>query len=618
VAIGRQQIAKTKKVMKFKLVIFALLTLLIASCTREILPEPEGQERELVTISATISPETRVSYTDGAPGTLAWESGDQLLLAGFDGTGNYISSSTFNWQSGNNFTGQAVQGAVNYKAYYAATFTLDGNGNVQPLADNFWEQTQTGNGSTAHLAAKLLLSDTQANPLSQTFELDSPCSIIKFALSNIPEEVGELSKLIWTVETASGPQSMTLNVNNVTIGTGATGLNAFLAFDPTTMQIAPNGETKIMLVGTKSCKWNATVASPKIYSAKYRYTAAVGNWVMMSQFRFNITIDQAGTTYEIWQPTAATINPAELTIDWGDGSPNTTIDSDATLSNVAIASHPYGSAGDYTITIYSDQPDPSNIQMPQITFSYNEEGDECLTAILDPFPNMGATDFTQCFYGCTQLDSIPAGLFSNNKLATCFEDCFCCTGLTEIPTGLFSSNTEATDFYGCFSGCTGLTSIPTGLFDNNTKATNFVDCFSQCPLLTSIPSGLFDNNTKAKDFSQCFSGCTGLTEVPAGLFVNNTEAINFYGCFRNCNNLKLIAEIFPDPATNANFFAGREMNFKECFQNVGTSSATPGTAPELWRFAGGGAGTTWTITDCFTGATTLTNYSAIPPGWKGL
>ena len=59
--------------MKFKPFIFALLTLLITSCTREILPEPVEQGEKLVTISAKISPETRVSYTDGAPGTLAWE-----------------------------------------------------------------------------------------------------------------------------------------------------------------------------------------------------------------------------------------------------------------------------------------------------------------------------------------------------------------------------------------------------------------------------------------------------------------------------------------------------------------------------------------------------------------
>lgn len=604
--------------MKFKLIFFALLTLLIASCTREILPEPEGQEGELVTISATISPETRISYTDGAPGTLAWESGDQLLLAGFDGTGNYISSSTFNWQSGNNFTGQAVQDAVNYKAYYAATFTLDGNGNVQPLADNFWEQTQTGNGSTAHLAAKLLLSDTQANPLSQTFELDSPCSIIRFELSGIPADIGVLNKLIWAVETTAGTKTMRLNVTGVTFSADVTELTAFLAFDPTVMQIKPNGDVNIKLIGEKLCEWSTTVESPKSYSAKHRYTAGVGNWILMPQFRFNIKINQAGTIYEIWQHSAPPTNPVELTIDWGDGSPNETIDSGTPLPNNAIASHPYTGAGTYTITIYSDQPDPSNKQMPQITFSYNEEGDECLTAILDPFPNMEATDFTQCFYGCTQLNSIPAGLFSYNTQATCFENCFECTGLTEIPAGLFSSNTEATDFYGCFSGCTGLTAIPVGLFDNNTKAIHFVDCFSQCPLLTSIPSGLFDNNTEATDFSQCFSGCIGLTEVPAGLFVNNTEATKFYGCFRNCNNLKLIAEIFPDPATNANFFAGKVMNFEACFQNVGTSSVTPGTAPELWRFNGGGTGTTWTITDCFTGATTLTNYGTIPNEWKGL
>jgi hypothetical protein len=78
--------------------------------------------------------------------------------------------------------------------------------------------------------------------------------------------------------------------------------------------------------------------------------------------------------------------------------------------------------------------------------------------------------------------------------------------------------------------------------------------------------------------------------------------------------LVLIPEIFPDPTTNNNFFAGRAMNFESCFQNVGTNSATPGTAPRLWEFYHTAGLRT---TNCFTGATTLTNYNNIPSAWGG-
>ena len=52
--------------MKPKLFIFALLALLVASCTDEIdIPEPTAKEGEMVTINATIPQEdTRVTYHD--------------------------------------------------------------------------------------------------------------------------------------------------------------------------------------------------------------------------------------------------------------------------------------------------------------------------------------------------------------------------------------------------------------------------------------------------------------------------------------------------------------------------------------------------------------------------
>lgn len=71
--------------MKSKLFIITLLTLLVAGCTREPLPEPEREGGKIVTISATIPPETRVLYDD-TDLSLTWQTGDTLLLAGYDGT----------------------------------------------------------------------------------------------------------------------------------------------------------------------------------------------------------------------------------------------------------------------------------------------------------------------------------------------------------------------------------------------------------------------------------------------------------------------------------------------------------------------------------------------------
>ena len=291
--------------MKLKLYIIALLTLTAVSCTKDIiLPEPETKGDKIVTISATISPETRVAYNDTTL-KLSWESGDQLLLAGYDGT-TYKGSKTFTWSgNGSTFQGSAVDGATTYKAYYPATVTLDGNGNVQ-LDDTFWQQTQNGDNTTTHLSNKLLLFDVDANPLNQTFNLVLNNSIIRFKLNGIPANVGTLQKLIWTVETAQGAKSMTLNVTGVTFSSSRDSITAFLAFNPTVMQIAPGGKVKITLSGNQSCQWSTTVANPKNYIIGNRYKATVNiGWTLNNPLIYvaEYNVNSAGTGF-VTNPTA--------------------------------------------------------------------------------------------------------------------------------------------------------------------------------------------------------------------------------------------------------------------------------------------------------------------------
>ncbi|HPB89294.1 MAG TPA: hypothetical protein PL115_00185 [Bacteroidales bacterium] len=742
--------------MKLKLFIIALLALFVASCTREVLPDPVDQGEKIVTINATIPGETRVAYED-VNRKLTWEENDQLLLAGCDANGNYIGeSSLFTWTgNGNSFSGIPVTGADTYKAYYpASAITLDSYGNLQ-LNDSFLQQTQDGDGSTAHLSGKLLLIDEIANPLSETFVLELKSNILKFVLSGISSDVGTITKLIWTVESTTGGKNKWLLLNVTGVSPGTTSLTAYLAYAPAAMRIAPGDNFKILLIGDKSYVWRKAIPNGKTYSAGNRYTATVTEGWTQTQaiFRYTIKISNTSEDYKIMQRTTGGTSPANLVIDWGDGSSSTPINKDVPLPNRTIASHTYNT-GTYTITIISDQEDPSQQQIPQLIF-YNSDGtygDGRLTTILDPFPNMGAnaTDFTNHFHGCTQLTSIPAELFRYNSQGTnfggcfinctqlasvpsdlfkynsqvfnfdrCFENCnqldsipaelfryntqvtnfekcfqyctkltsipaelfrynslvtnfercfFRCGQLDSIPAELFRYNTQATNFVNCFHGCTKLTSIPAELFRYNTQATNFGGCFYDCSQLDSIPADLFryntqvfnfDNcfynctkltsipaelfryntlvtnfaycfrhctrlasipadlfryNTLVTNFLQCFDGCVGLTTVPAGLFHYNTAATVFRQCFLNCSLLVLIPEIFPDPTTNNNFFAGRAMNFESCFQNVGTNSATPGTAPRLWEFYHTAGLRT---TNCFTGATTLTNYNNIPSAWGG-
>ncbi len=669
--------------MKFKLSICSictLLALLAASCTREPLPEPVEQEGGVVIIEASIPPETRVLYTDsntpGEGGTLSWQTSDTLLLAGYDGP-TYIGSSKFGYTgTGTKFSGMVVPGATTYKAYYPGNIiTLDANGEAQ-LPANFWQQTQSGDNQTSHLSKKLLMRDIEANSLGESFSLTHQSSIIRLNLNNIPSGVGTIQKVIWSLQTSAGGLTEFAILNVTDVSSGTSGLTAFLAFDPTVMKIVANGKVKVTLIGSQASReWstNTTKVGGMIYEAGKRYYATInGGWVnAKANFSFTIQTTQANQVYEIWQKDNSSTSPANLTINWGDGT-NTTIAKDASLAKT-IASRKYVTPSTYTITISSDEVDPTVKQMPQIIFyKIITGGDKQVTAILDPFPNMGAvdfknsflrcsgltqipadlfkhntqaTDFTNCFAECSGLNEIPADLFKYNTQTTDFTSCFyLCSNLTEIPADLFKYNTQAIKFASCFSGCTGLTSIPAGLFNNNTQATNFNSCFYQCSglttlpadlfryntkatefnfcfyectQLTSIPADLFRFNTKATSFYSCFNLCSGLTTLPADLFRYNTEATTFYGCFYGCTKLQLRADIFPDPKTNPGFFEGRTMNFKECFRNVGSYYPTPtGTAPKLWWFTGGGEGTTWTINDCFTGANVV-NRNVIPRSWGG-
>jgi hypothetical protein len=265
--------------MKFKLFIISLLAIMVVGCTLESSPEPEKEAGKIVTISATVPGETRVAYDDDTR-KLEWQTGDKLLLAGYDGT-TYKGSEIFDWTGGNSFQGTAVPGATTYKAYYPGEIiTLDGNGNMQPLAADFWQQTQNGNGMTNHLRKKLLLIDRNANAIDQTFNLALRCDILRFCLGGIPQDAGTLSRLIYTVETATGVfTSMTLNMTGVTISASLDSITAFLAFDPAVMGIAEDGKVTIRLVGNKIYEWSKIITNGMLYVAGKRYTANVsGVW----------------------------------------------------------------------------------------------------------------------------------------------------------------------------------------------------------------------------------------------------------------------------------------------------------------------------------------------------
>lgn len=255
----------------------------------------------------------------------------------------------------------------------------------------------------------------------------------------------------------------------------------------------------------------------------------------------------------------------DCTIDWGDGSPLSTV----TAWDDPDATHVYTS-GTYQIKIYGTFPSIrvnygavaskliNVIQWGDVGFNtFRTAFSGCDNLLTLPTGSItGATDvasfgFYFAFDSCESLQSIPAGLFdlTPNVSNDGFSDAFWgCTSLTSIPADLFKYNTLVTNlaFFDCFSSCANLTSIPADLFKYNILASTqaFGNVFSSCPNITSIPTDLFRYNVLVDDygFNNSFQGCSGLTSIPTDLFRYNTLVgiDGFLGVFGDCTSLTTI------------------------------------------------------------------------------
>ena len=657
-------------------------TIISCSSNEELTDEITNTSKdELITITVGTGADTntRVSYDDDKVGSsnedaLKWEEGDKLLVAGYaNGTLKGKEIYFINEGVGKtkaSFTGTAIEGATTYNVYYPSSVTVDeptGGATFSPSA-----QTQNGNNNTVHLRDNTFLQAINVTDLNDiTLEMKS--SIMKFELSNIPTDIGSLKSLIWIVETDNGSKNMVLNLSSIADNQA---LSAYLSFISEEMSVKTNGKFTVILQGDKLYKAEREIISGKKYEAGNRYTAKIDNspetmkWEELANMSFTVKVDE-NLGFNIPFPTSGE-TPANIMVDWGDGSVLTIVNKGTTLSDGDDFNYKYAETGEYTIAIYSDQVDETEQQIPKIKFWNNRDNNSNsskLRLIGTPLLNTGTEDFSYCFYQCSNLTSIPKGLFDKNTNVTSFKSCFeDCSKLESIPTGLFDKNTNVTSFWGCFQGCSTLESIPGGLFDKNIEVTSFGYCFQGCKKLSNIPIGLFERNTKVTDFEYCFevcsnltsiptrlfdkninvtsffgcfqncstlesipkelfdknievevfrgcfSNCTNLKEVPEGLFNNNKKATNFMSCFSFCSNVTLNKNIFSNEG-NTDRFSGMNMLFNYCFQNAGEQNENPGEAPELWKYKRGSS--TWNTTGCFYNAkaTNLTSNNEYNTEW---
>ena len=490
------------------------------------------------------SAQTRVAYADVGEdgGKLTWHKGDQLIMAGYIGsTYKGLRYYTYQGESGEtsgNFTGNSISGAEKYIAYYPPSVFVDGTGKVFYPSMHIQRQ-QSATDKTAHLRDYMMLQAEDITP-GGSFTMKMKSSIMKFDLSGIPPEVGKLSSLIWTVDTEAGCRLLRLDFEDVIVdfGTGQSSLTAYLSFLTEEMSVKAGGKFSVILVGDKTYRAQVPIAGGKTYEEGKRYTATIdGGWTEEALMMFTVKLDNG---LNLSMPFNDKPLPAETTVDWGDGREL----SSATSGTSANFSHTYLSAGEYTVTVYSTETDDTKLQIPALSF---QSIGTKLIRIETPLLNTGNTSFNSCFYSCSNLESIPPGLFDKNTNVTNFRYCFAnCYSLTNIPKNLFAKNKAAKDFYFCFSTCRKLTLNPLifGASPTNPKkedterftgqTINFTACFAKAGI------SLGSNNNAGT--------------APALWTYTNHENFTSTDCFKDVNknlltNYDLIPSDWGGPAT---------------------------------------------------------------------
>ena len=136
------------------------------------------------------------------------------------------------------------------------------------------------------------------------------------------------------------------------------------------------------------------------------------------------------------------------------------------------------------------------------------------------------TNFTNMFYNCTSLETIP---LLNTQSGTNFTSMFQnCHSLETIPL----LNTQSgLIFTSMFQNCYSLETIP---LLNTQSGTMFQGMFSTCPSLETIP---LLNTQSGTNFQTMFGNCYSLKTIP---LLNTQSGLTFTNMFFTCTSLETI------------------------------------------------------------------------------
>ncbi len=160
------------------------------------------------------------------------------------------------------------------------------------------------------------------------------------------------------------------------------------------------------------------------------------------------------------------------------------------------------------------------------------------------------------FHGCTGLTTapeLPATTLANNCYMYMFQGC---TGLTTAPE-LPATTLYNYCYYGMFNGCTGLTTAPE-LPATTLVSSCYCDMFNGCTGLTTVPE-LPATTLATYCYQYMFKGCTSLTSAP-NLPITILAEGCYWSMFQGCTGLTTAPEL---PTTTLAQNCYREM-FNGC------------------------------------------------------
>ena len=175
-----------------------------------------------------------------------------------------------------------------------------------------------------------------------------------------------------------------------------------------------------------------------------------------------------------------------FTVDWGDGSSITSVNS----WNAPGATHIYDVAGDYTISISGTLE----------AFYFNNSGDKDKLIEVNSFGDMGWINLESAFLGCTNLTSFSGGV-----------------------------TTTVINMKNMFYNTPMLSSVDVSTFDTS-SVTNMSSMFRGMPLVSNLNLTHF-NTTNVTDMSSMFEGTTSLTSLNISSF-DTSSVTSMSGMFK--------------------------------------------------------------------------------------